>query len=47
LPKEDKARAEDMVRKQATELSMLKEELNELVSVYDEVCSDSMNGKKA
>jgi hypothetical protein len=35
-----------MVRKQAAELRMLKEELNELTSLYDEVCPDSMNEKK-
>jgi hypothetical protein len=46
LPKENKARVEDMVRKQAAEFRMLKEELKELASVYQEVCPDSMNEKK-
>jgi hypothetical protein len=37
--KEDKARAEKTVEKQAAELTVLKAELNELASVYKEVCS--------
>jgi hypothetical protein len=36
--KEDKARAEETVEKQAAELTMLKAELSELASVY-KVCS--------
>jgi hypothetical protein len=37
--KEDKAQAQQTVEKQAAELTMLKAELNELASVYKEVCS--------
>jgi hypothetical protein len=44
-PKENKARVEDMVRKQAAELTRLKAELNELASTHEEVCPDSMNEK--